>query len=88
MPILRNDIWAAATLAVLLAALNGCGKTEHADSAPAPREANGDALSGRGLLIVEALSAQWDCKPGPADRGGKTVRALLGPSGWGRTNAS
>ena len=59
-----------------------------ADSAPAPREADGDALSGRGLLIVEALSAQWDCKPGPADRGGKTVRALLGPSGWGRTNAS
>jgi anti-sigma regulatory factor (Ser/Thr protein kinase) len=59
-----------------------------ADSAPAPREADGEALSGRGLLIVEALSARWDCKPGPADRGGKTVRAVLGASGWDRTSAS
>jgi hypothetical protein len=34
-----RDIWAAATLAVLLAALNGCGKTEHAGSALARRHA-------------------------------------------------
>src|ERR1700722_12933046 len=36
MQILRNDFWAAATLAMLLAGLNGCGKTEHEGGATAP----------------------------------------------------
>lgn len=31
---------------------------------------------GRGLLIVDALAARWDCKTRP-DGSGKTVRALL-----------
>ena len=33
-------------------------------------------LHGRGLLIVAALSAQWDWKPAPGGRG-KVVRALI-----------
>ena len=33
---MKHNIWAAAALAMLLAALNGCGKTEHAGSS-APR---------------------------------------------------
>jgi len=41
MQTMRNDFRAAATLTVLLAALNGCGKTEHAGSAPAPAPAPG-----------------------------------------------
>jgi hypothetical protein len=36
MQTLRNDLWTAAALTVVLAALSGCGKTEHADTVPAP----------------------------------------------------
>jgi hypothetical protein len=36
MQTLRHDFWTAAALAVLLAALNGCGKAEHAGSATQP----------------------------------------------------
>ncbi len=35
-----------------------------------------DAESGRGLLLIEALSAQWDWYPGPRT-GGKLVHALI-----------
>lgn len=34
--------------------------------------------AGRGLILVEALSARWDWKPFPD--GGKAVRALIRPS--------
>lgn len=44
---------------------------------PAPEDAGPDAESGRGLVIVRALAAQWDWKKAPPARGGKVVRALL-----------
>jgi hypothetical protein len=64
MPILRNDLWAAATLAVLLAALNGCGKTEHADSAPAPgRHVNKKTEDAAALALANMVSAVGTGKP-------------------------
>ncbi len=46
--------------------------------APAPADAGGDAENGRGLLIVQAVSAQWgwDFPPG---LGGKVVWAQICP---------
>lgn len=45
---------------------------------PTGPRADADSESGRGLLIVESLSAWWDCKPVPAERGGgKLVRAMI-----------
>jgi anti-sigma regulatory factor (Ser/Thr protein kinase) len=41
---------------------------------PVPRPCDGDALSGRGLEIVAALTARWGFVPGPR---GKVVWALL-----------
>jgi anti-sigma regulatory factor (Ser/Thr protein kinase) len=43
---------------------------------PQPREAAQDDESGRGLAIVDALSADWACYPA-ADRGGKVTWALI-----------
>ncbi|MYQ91460.1 hypothetical protein GTY20_09030 [Streptomyces sp. SID4946] len=42
---------------------------------PAPRRADAEAIEGRGLLLVEALAAQWGWSP--SARGGKTVWAAL-----------
>lgn len=42
---------------------------------PAPDEPSLDAESGRGLMLVQALSTQWGCVP--ASGGGKTVFAVL-----------
>lgn len=42
---------------------------------PAPQARGLDAESGRGLILVEALSAQWGCFF-PDDRGGKIVWAI------------
>ncbi|MCL2582374.1 MAG: ATP-binding protein [Streptosporangiales bacterium] len=42
---------------------------------PVPAQPGPDLESGRGLLTVSALAAQWDAKP--LAGGGKTVRALL-----------
>jgi anti-sigma regulatory factor (Ser/Thr protein kinase) len=45
---------------------------------PAPASPGPDSESGRGLLIVDALTAWWDCKPVPAAYGGgKLVRAMV-----------
>ena len=45
---------------------------------PAPAEPDADSESGRGLMIVQALSAWWDACPVPAAHGGgKLVRAML-----------
>jgi hypothetical protein len=38
-------------------------------------DADGDEESGRGLLLVEAISAQWGSYPTPATRG-KAVWAI------------
>ncbi|HEV3382209.1 MAG TPA: ATP-binding protein, partial [Trebonia sp.] len=38
---------------------------------PVPAAAADDDESGRGLLIVQALSARWDWKQAPPGRGGK-----------------
>lgn len=48
-----------------------------APGTPTPQDPEAEAISGRGLIIVQALAGQWDCKPGHPARGGKTVRALL-----------
>jgi anti-sigma regulatory factor (Ser/Thr protein kinase) len=45
---------------------------------PARTGANDLAESGRGLLLVESLSAVWDAYP-TADWGGKVVRAVCAP---------
>jgi anti-sigma regulatory factor (Ser/Thr protein kinase) len=45
---------------------------------PVPGAAEDDDENGRGLLIVQALSARWDWKQSPG-RGGKVVRALIRP---------
>jgi hypothetical protein len=64
MPTLRNDLWAAAMLAVLLAALTGCGKTEHADSAPGPgRHVNKKPPDTTALALANMVSAVGTGKP-------------------------
>ena len=56
----------------------GCWWWWDADPRPPVRvDAGGDAESGRGLLLVEALSQQWGSYV-PAQMGGKAVWALLG----------
>ena len=45
------------------------------DRAPAPETAGLAAESGRGLLLVDTLSAQWGCFA-PDDQDGKIVRAM------------
>lgn len=45
------------------------------DQSPAPRAPTGDAESGRGLLIVEALADRWGVDQGPVPR--KTVWAEI-----------
>ena len=44
-----------------------------------PRQRNAGDLeeNGRGLGIVEAFSAHWDCYRPPAPHGGKVTRALI-----------
>lgn len=45
---------------------------------PVPASPAADSESGRGLLIVQALSVWWDTRPvSPAHGGGKLVRAML-----------
>jgi anti-sigma regulatory factor (Ser/Thr protein kinase) len=45
---------------------------------PVPNHPDADSEHGRGLLIIDALSAWWDSRPVPADRGGgKLVRARI-----------
>jgi len=64
MQTMRNDFWAAATLAVLLAALNGCGKTEHTDSATAPaRHAAKVSQGAAALALANMVSAVGTGKP-------------------------
>lgn len=64
MQTLRNDFWAAATLAVLLAALNGCGKTEHVGSASAPgRHAAKAPQDPAVLALANMVSAVGTGKP-------------------------
>lgn len=48
---------------------------DHTEGKPLPREASRWDEDGRGLLIVDALSAHWDVKSVP--EGGKVVRSLL-----------
>ncbi|MFE3503801.1 ATP-binding protein [Kitasatospora sp. NPDC059160] len=51
---------------------------------PVIRRSTGpDATSGRGLCLVEALSAEWGCQPRPEGIG-KITWALVGPEGGGR----
>ncbi len=45
---------------------------------PVCQDAGLDAEAGRGLLLVETLSAQWGCCT-PGEPGGKIVWALCGP---------
>jgi anti-sigma regulatory factor (Ser/Thr protein kinase) len=45
---------------------------------PAPEDASDDAESGRGLLLVDAVSQKWDWYF-PQGTGGKVVWALAGP---------
>jgi hypothetical protein len=47
------------------------------DKLPAPQHAEPDAETGRGLLLVESLSAEWGTYP-PEWSGGKVVWAMLG----------
>src|ERR1700722_10556428 len=64
MQTLRNDFWAAATLAALLAALNGCGKTEHTDRATTPaRHAAKVSQDAAGLALANMVSAFGTGKP-------------------------
>jgi anti-sigma regulatory factor (Ser/Thr protein kinase) len=46
------------------------------DKLPAPQHAEPDAESGRGLLLVESLSAEWGFYP-PERSSGKVVWAML-----------
>jgi hypothetical protein len=46
------------------------------DRCPAPRHPGPDAESGRGLLLVESLSADWGSYP-PERSSGKVVWAIL-----------
>jgi hypothetical protein len=46
------------------------------DKLPAPQHAELDAETGRGLLLVESLSAEWGSYP-PERSGGKVVWALV-----------
>ena len=46
------------------------------DKLPAPQHADPDAETGRGLLLVESLSAEWGSYP-PERSGGKVVWALI-----------
>jgi anti-sigma regulatory factor (Ser/Thr protein kinase) len=43
---------------------------DHSPALPVARDVDGDALSGRGLQLVEALSSEWGVRP---DGTGKTV---------------
>jgi len=64
MQTLRYDFWAAATLTVLLAALNGCGKTEHADSPAKPgRHAAKVPQDAAALALANMVSAVGAGKP-------------------------
>jgi anti-sigma regulatory factor (Ser/Thr protein kinase) len=45
---------------------------------PIPRQLSGDRETGRGLLMVEALAAEWGC--GPREGVGKRVWARLAPA--------
>jgi anti-sigma regulatory factor (Ser/Thr protein kinase) len=47
------------------------------DRHPAPQHAEPDAETGRGLLLVESLSAEWGSYP-PERSSGKIVWAMLG----------
>jgi len=49
---------------------------DQADGQPQPRRPRRDELSGRGLMIVEALADRWGVEPTPP---GKTVWFELGP---------
>jgi anti-sigma regulatory factor (Ser/Thr protein kinase) len=55
------------TADVLRIAVHDCSS-----ALPTPRDASLDDESGRGLLIIEALSHRWGCRPLP---GGKVVWA-------------
>ena len=46
-------------------------------ASPAPTDASRDAENGRGLLLVDALSARWGCHF-PPGMDGKVVWALIG----------
>jgi hypothetical protein len=46
------------------------------DNPPAPQHADPDAETGRGLLLVESLSAEWGFHP-PERSGGKVVWATV-----------
>jgi anti-sigma regulatory factor (Ser/Thr protein kinase) len=48
------------------------------DRHPAPQQPGPDVESGRGLLLVESLSAEWGSYP-PERSGGKVVWALIEP---------
>jgi hypothetical protein len=48
------------------------------DKHPAPQQPGPDAESGRGLLLVESLSAEWGSYP-PEQSSGKVVWALIEP---------
>jgi hypothetical protein len=64
MQTLRNDFWAAATLAALLAALNGCGKTEHTDRATTPaRHAAKVSQDAAALALANMVNAVGTGKP-------------------------
>jgi anti-sigma regulatory factor (Ser/Thr protein kinase) len=45
---------------------------------PAPREAGALEETGRGLAIVDALSAEWGCFAASAPHGGKVTWSLIG----------
>ncbi|MCL2583267.1 MAG: ATP-binding protein [Streptosporangiales bacterium] len=48
---------------------------DSAAGTPRPEDAGETGEHGRGLIIVDALAARWDCRVRPD--GGKTIRALL-----------
>ncbi|MFC1411808.1 ATP-binding protein [Streptacidiphilus sp. N1-12] len=45
---------------------------------PAPRTADPDSVSGRGMAIVDALADDWEARP---QARGKTIRACFHPPG-------
>jgi hypothetical protein len=64
MQTLKHNIWAAAALAMLLVALNGCGKTEHAgSSAPRSRPAAKKPPDAAELALADMVSAVGSGKP-------------------------